>query len=151
MQVICLSSDLKKIGIHKTSLNEIMQDKGLAALGDTYVNFIYSLAKSKVVGRPQGGRVRGKVLAEALKNSGLRDSLLPKRLSAHELGNAVESLLVYCWLHKFVSLDEAVSILSSRINVENLTTREREWKEVVKAFTFLLVKIKERLKIDAPH
>ena len=144
--VICLG-DFSKFFIYKKSLNEIMQDKGLAALGDTYVNFIYSLAKSNVVGKPQGGRVHGKVLAEALKNSGLRNSLLPKRLSTHELSNAVESLLVYCWINKCVSLDEAVSILSSWINTENLT-REKEWKNAVKAFTFLLIKVKERLKLD---
>jgi hypothetical protein len=139
-------SDLK-IFIHKKSLNEIMQDKGLAALGDTYVNFIYSLTKSMVVGKPQGRRVHGKVLAEALKNSGLRNSLLPKRLNTHELSNAVEALLVYCWINNCVSLDEAVSILSSGINTENLT-REKEWKDAVKAFTFLLIKVKERLKLD---
>ena len=141
-----LSSDLKKINTN--NLNEIMQDKGFAALGDTFVNFIYSLAKSKVVGKPLGGRVQGKVLVEAIKNSGLRDSSLPKRLSSHALSNAVEALLVYCWLHNLFSLEEFVSILSSEINVENLITRERERREAVKAFTFLLGKIKERLTID---
>lgn len=139
-----------KIAIHKTSLNEIMQDKELAALGDTYVNFIYSLAKSKTLGKPQGENVRGKVLAEALKTSGLRAFLLPKRLSAHDLSNAAESLLVYCWLRNFNSLDEAVSILSSQINVENLSTREREREEAVNAFTHLLIYIKERLKNYTP-
>lgn len=146
--MISLPNDLTVIDIHKMRLTDIMRDKDLAALGDVYVNFIYSLARSKVVGRPQGVRVRGKVLAEALKNSGLRSLLLPRRLSTHELSNAAESLLVYCWLHKFVSLDEAVSMLSSRINVENLAVREREWKDAVDAFTILLAKIKERLKIE---
>ena len=141
-----LLSDLKKI--NSNNLTEIMQDKGFAALGDTFVNFIYSLAKSKVIGKPVGGRVRGNVLVDAIKKSGLRDSSLPKRLSSHALSNAVESLLVYCWLQSFFSLEEFVSILSSQINVENLITREREWREAVKAFTFLLGKIKERLKID---
>ena len=131
--------------IIKGSLHEIMLNKGLAALGDTYVNFIYSLAKSRVVGKPQGEKVRGKVLAEALKSSGLRGFLLPKRLSTHELSNAAESLLVYCWLYKLVTLDEAVSLLSSKIDVTNLTTKEGEWKELKNAFTFLLIKIKERL------
>lgn len=145
--MIGLPIDPEEINIHKRSLTEIMQDKGLAALGDAYVNLIYSLAKSKALGEPRAGRVRGKILSKALKNSGLRDLLLPKRLSAHELSNASESLLVYCWLNKLVSLDEAISILSSQINVTNLTTRESEWKEVVNAFTFLLTKMKERLKI----
>ena len=87
-------------------------------------------------------------MVEAIKNSGLRDSSLPKRLSSHALSNAVESLLVYCWLHNIFSLEEFVSILSSNINAENLVSREGERREAVKAFTFLLEKIKERLKID---
>jgi len=133
------------MNIRKKSINEIIQDKGLAALGDTYVNFVYSLVKSKVIGKPQGERVRGKVLAEALKNSGLR-SYLPNRLSSHELSDAVEALLVYSWLNKLVSLDEVVSILSSQIKAENFSTKEQEWKEAVKAFTFLLIKTKGKLK-----
>ena len=132
----------------KEKLTGICQDKGLAALGDTYVNFMYSLAKTKAVGNPQGGKVRGKILTEAFKNSGLRHVLLPKRLSSHAVSDATESLLVYCWIHKIVSLNEAVSVLSSRINVENLTSREREGKDAVDAFTLLLVTIKDRLKID---
>ena len=125
-----------------------MQDKELAALGDTYVNFIYSLAKSKTVGRPQGENVWGKVLAEALRTSGLRTYLIPKRLSAHDLSNAAEAILVYSWLHNLNSLDEAVSILSAHINIENLSTREREREEAAKAFTHLLIFIKERLKTN---
>ena len=140
-------SHIKRIEVEKETLLKIIQNKGLAALGDTYVNFIYSLAKSQVTGKPQGEKVPGKILVEALKSSGLRDSLLPRRLSSHAVSNAAESLLVYVWLHKYISLDEAVSILSSQLHIENLTSRAREWKQGVHAFTLLLVKIKEMFMV----
>jgi hypothetical protein len=122
-----------------------MQDNQLAALGDTYVNFIYSLAITSVIGKPIGVRVRDKVLAEALKNSGLREHLLPKRLGSHELSNAAESVIIYCWLQKIISLQESQSMLSSVISEGILNSREREWEDGVKAFTFLLSKLKERM------
>lgn len=146
-EVLFLFSDILKVDINKKSLNAIMQNRGLAGLGDSYVNFIYSLAKSKVARKPLGGRVRSKVLAEALKSSGLRIFISDKRLSSHELGDVAESLIVYCWLNNLVSLEEAVSTLSSKIDNKNLITREKEWKDCVSAFTLLLLRIKEILEL----
>ncbi|MEM2459043.1 MAG: ribonuclease III family protein, partial [Candidatus Bathyarchaeia archaeon] len=71
------------------SLGEVMTDHGLASLGDTYINFIYSLAMSERSGKPLGAKVRGSILAEALKRAGLREHM-PSRVSKHAIADAAE-------------------------------------------------------------
>ena len=116
------------------SLNEIFSDKGLAKLGDLYINFVYSLAKSKKNNIPTNERVTGKNLAEALKKAGLR-SHLPSRMSRHDQGDAVESLIMYSWINEIVSIEECISILEK--NTEN----------PVEAFTTLINVVKKRLEV----
>lgn len=93
-----------------TSLNQILTDKKLAALGDAYVNFIYSLAVSKRLGKPFGKKVKGTPLAEAVRKAGLR-KLLPSRIDKHVLSDAAEALLVYAWLTKALTLEECVEVI----------------------------------------
>jgi hypothetical protein len=57
-----------------------------------------------------GVRVKGSVLAEALRKAGLRE-LLGSSMSRHALADAAEALIVYGWLNGFVSLDESVTIM----------------------------------------
>ena len=100
-----------------TSLNQILTDKKLAALGDAYVNFIYSLALSKRLGKPFGKKVKGTPLAEAVRKAGLR-KLLPSRIDKHVLSDAAEALLVYAWLTKALTLDECVGALEKSDDLE---------------------------------
>jgi hypothetical protein len=79
----------------------------LAKLGDAYVNFVFSLGRSKALEEPQGIKVSDRILAEALRRSGLRQEL-PNRATRPDCANAVESLLVYGYLNKLVSLEEMV-------------------------------------------
>jgi len=96
-------------------------DHKLAALGDAYINFAYSLALSQNKGQPSGAKVRGSVLAEAFKKAGLRGHM-PSRVSRHMLADAAEALTVYAWLHKHITLEESVAILEKAENpVEGLT------------------------------
>jgi len=96
-------------------------DHKLAALGDAYINFAYSLALSQNKGQPSGAKVRGSVLAEAFKKAGLRGRM-PSRVSRHMLADAAEALTVYAWLHKHITLEESVAILEKAENpVEGLT------------------------------
>jgi hypothetical protein len=87
-------------------------DSKLARLGDAYVNFIFSLGRSRVLDEPQGIKVSDRMLAEALKRSGLRQEL-PHRTTRQDCANAVESLLVYGYLNKLISLDEAVERIAA--------------------------------------
>lgn len=95
--------------VHR-SLAEVLADGDLASLGDAYVNFAYSLALSNRRGRPLGVRVKGSVLAEALRRAGLRASL-GSRMTRHGLADAAEALIVYAWLNGCITLDESVAIM----------------------------------------
>lgn len=99
------------------SLNQILTDKKLAGLGDAYVNFIYSLAVSKRLGKPFGRKVKGTPLAEAVRKAGLR-KLLPSRIDKHVLSDAAEALLVYVWLTKALTLEECVAALEKSDDLE---------------------------------
>jgi len=93
------------------SVEEVLLDEDLAGLGDAYVNFVYSLAVSQRTRRPTGAKVNNRVLAEAVKRSGLR-RLLPHRVDRHARGNAAESLIVFAWLSDLVSFEECVERLA---------------------------------------
>jgi len=93
-----------------TGLREILTDHKLAALGDTYVNFVYSLALSKKMGEPTGVRVDSRILAEALRRAGLRD-LLPPRTDRHKQADAAEALILYAWVQGLMTIGETVNVL----------------------------------------
>ena len=113
------------------NLEEILLDKNLAGLGDAYVNLLYSLAASQRSGYPTVVKVNNRILAEAVRKSGLR-KLLPRRIDRHVLGNAAEALIAFAWLADTVTFEESVEILSEK-------------QDSVEAFTVLLREIWERL------
>lgn len=117
--------------VHR-SLAEVLADNELASLGDSYVNFVYSLVLSIRKGQPSGARVKGSVLAMALKKAGLR-KYMPSRISRHVLADAAEALVVYGWLHHCVTLEESVEILVTN-------------EDVVEGICELLLTIKDRTK-----
>jgi len=92
------------------NLREVLVDQKLAALGDAYVNFVYSLALSKRKGEPVGAKVDSRLLAEALRKAGLRN-LLPSRIDRHKQADAAEALIVYAWVRGAMTIEEGVSIL----------------------------------------
>ena len=105
----------------RRNLNEVLIDHALASLGDSYVNFVYSLAISNRKGSPLGTKVKGSVLAEALRKAGLRE-YLPSGLSRHDLADGAEALIVYAWLSHCVSLDESVAMIGKKSDpVEGLS------------------------------
>jgi hypothetical protein len=62
-------------------------DHGLASLGDSYVNFVYSLALSNRKREPEGTKAKRSILAEA------------------------RALIVYAWLSDRLTLNECVKAL----------------------------------------
>lgn len=74
------------------------------------MNFVFSLALSNRKKAPVGTKVKGALLAEALRRAGLRECL-PSRMSRHELADAAEALIVYAWLNNFLSLNESVVLI----------------------------------------
>jgi len=118
--------------IKHSGLEEVLTDHNLASLGDAYINFVYSLALSNRKGKPLGVKVKGSVLAEAVKESGLREHL-PSRMTRHMLADAAEALIVYAWLHKYITLEESVTILENNLQ---------------EGFRQLLTVIKKRIKFS---
>jgi hypothetical protein len=93
------------------NLEQLLLDKDLAALGDSYVNFVYSLAMSQKLKRPMGAKVDNQTLAEAVTRSGLR-KFLPHRVDRHARGNAAEALLVFAWLSDLLDMRDCTDALS---------------------------------------
>jgi len=113
------------------NLPEILTNHKLAALGDAYVNFLYSLVLSKKSGEPAGAKVDSRLLAEALRKAGLR-KYLPSRTDRHKQADAAEALIVYVWLKGLVPLEEGVKIFE-------------QYEDEVEGFCNLLLLAKEKL------
>ena len=116
------------------NLSQVLIDKQLAALGDAYVNLVYSLALSIRKRRPYGAKVKGTILAEALRKAGLR-TLLPSRIDRHVISAAAEAIVVYAWLHKLLTLEDSVQTITEADTPEN-------------GLTQLLLKVKEKIKLS---
>jgi len=114
-------------------MQEILSNHKLAALGDAYVNFLYSLAISKKTGEPTGSKVDSRILAEALKKAELRE-YLPSRTDRHKQADAAEALIVYAWLKGLMSLEEGVNILE-------------RYEDEVEGFCNLLILAKKKLNL----
>jgi len=89
-------------------------DRELAALGDAYVNFIFSLASSRKLNRPTGSKVKSEILANALRKANLRESL-PSRFDRHRQADAVEALIIYAWLKGIFTTEECVTIVEKEV------------------------------------
>ena len=99
------------------NLSQVLTDKQLAALGDAYINFVYSLALSGRRKTPCGKKVKGTPLAEAIRKVELR-RMLPSRIDKHVLSDAAEALLVFAWLNDFITLEESVEALEKNDDLE---------------------------------
>lgn len=116
------------------NITEVLTNHKLASLGDAYINFVYSLALSNRKGQPSGAKVKGTVLAEAIKKAGLRE-YLPSRMTRHMLADAAEALIVYAWLHNCITLEESVATLEKT-------------DDPIDGFSQLLATIKTRAKFS---
>jgi hypothetical protein len=112
------------------TLTEVLMDQKLAKLGDAYVNFLYSLVLSKKNKEPTGTKVKGRILADAFKKSGLR-KFLPSRITRHKQADAAEALIVYAWIQGHMKMEEGLEILE-------------QYEDNVEAFSFLLLSAKEK-------
>jgi len=119
--------------IHHT-LTNVLTDHNLAQLGDAYTNFVYSLAESSLKHKSTGKKLKGALLAQALKKANLRKHL-PSRTNTHALADAAEALLVYAWLHDHITLRESVITLE-------------KGKNAIEALAQLLTTAKDRIKLS---
>jgi hypothetical protein len=92
-------------------LRQTMRDRQLASLGDAFVNFVYSLALTRLRGYPQGTKVSDKILAQALKVAGLRDHL-GTRVAKKDMANASESILAAAYGKELLTIEESVQTIA---------------------------------------
>jgi hypothetical protein len=130
--------------INKRSL---VNDKGLARLGDSITNLIFSIAISSALKRPEGGRASDKVLSRALTEAGLRH-IAPKRSGSDQLGDIAESLIAFAWLSHVVEIEDAASMVASELNVTDLQDRKKEDESAIRGFKKLLERITQDLGTD---
>jgi len=124
-------------------MRSILRDKDLARLGDSFVNLIYSTAKTKASGKPVGEKVPDKVLSQALEIAKLPVQM---RLTHGERGDAVEAVLAYAWMHNLLPLEEAVTILYATISGAEYESRSL-WREIsAKAFSKLIKVAVDRIE-----
>lgn len=109
--------ELRFIPKHE-NISDILEDHDLAALGDAYVNLVYSLALSRKLGKPVGRKVDSSTLASALRKADLR-KFLPSRTDRHKQADAAESLIVYAWLIGEISLDETLRVMEKEKTAED--------------------------------
>ena len=126
---------------------EAFLDSNLAKLGDTLVNFIYSLARSKVLGRADGTKVSNRILSDSLSEAGLR-SIAPSRVDRHRLGDVTEAIIAYAWLEEEMSIEEASNILASSLDGTDFEDRKDVRKGAKDGFRKLLNTISKRLEVD---
>jgi len=127
------------------SLREIIQDKGLAKLGDVLVNFMYSLAKSLILGKLDAWKVSDTVLSRALEDASML-KFLPKRSDRHDKGDAVEALLAYAWIMGVFDIKRAIALFKEEVRQGDFINKKLEITAAVKAFRRLLEEIKPKIE-----
>lgn len=94
---------------------EAFRDQNLSKLGDSLLNFIYSLNLSLSQGTPSGGKVPNRVLARAMEHSSHKD-LVPRRSDSHRKGDIVEAIFAYAWLKGNLEIGRAVQFIARRLD-----------------------------------
>ena len=125
----------------------IVHDDGFAKLGDAYVNFAYSLAKSTVLGEPTGCKVPDTVLSNAYRNSNLtKMKKLDIRGRKGQIGDSIEGLLLWAWLTEVLPLDNLVVTLRDNLAVTSFIHSRTEAETATKAFSVVLDQLAQLLE-----
>ena len=106
--------------------------RNFKGFGDALINFLYSLAKSRVTSNWTGEKVSNYVLSEALIASDVKQ---PGGLDKHEKGDYVEGYIAEAWISGLITTEDAVRVLMDTLRACNL---EEEEKTMMKAFRDLL-------------
>ncbi|MFX0172460.1 MAG: ribonuclease III family protein [Candidatus Hodarchaeota archaeon] len=121
------------------NLMAFVQNKGNAKLGDSLVNFIYSIAKTIVIGKPTGMKVSDSILSEAYKTS-LWYKSNTLRLSGKKarIADSVEALILFFWVEKDSNLEILIDPLISQLDPNHLQHPREEHGSAVNSFRNLL-------------
>ncbi len=126
-----------KAFVHHESVESIMNDKGLAKVGDNLINFIYSLAKSVVLGQTTGEKVRDSVLARAIRATDVYNHI-SRRTDAGRAADAYEAIMAYLWMTGKITIQQAVESLTNTLHIDSKTNRKKEGEVAALSFQYLL-------------
>jgi hypothetical protein len=111
--------------VRHTSIEQIMNDKGLAKVGDNLVNLCYSLAKTLVLGYATGEKVRDSVLARAIRETSVYQHM-NRRSDIGKAADAYEAIMAYLWMTGKITIPDMVDSLASLLDIDSKTSREKE-------------------------
>lgn len=121
------------------NLRIYIHQKSNAKLGDSLVNFIYSVAKSLVSGIPTGMKVSDSILSEAFKGSSWHTTKTIKLSGKKDrIADAVEALILFFWIQEELSLKKLIEPLESQLEPHRLRHPKEEHVSAVLAFQNLL-------------
>ncbi|MFW9903159.1 MAG: ribonuclease III family protein [Candidatus Thorarchaeota archaeon] len=121
------------------NLQTYIHQKSNAKLGDSLVNFIYSVAKSLVSGIPTGMKVSDSILAEAFKSSSWHTTKTLKLSGKKDrIADAVEALILFFWIQEGIFLEKLIGALESQLEPHRLRHPKEEHNSAVLAFQNLL-------------
>ncbi|UCG89772.1 MAG: hypothetical protein JSU57_04720 [Candidatus Heimdallarchaeota archaeon] len=133
-----LSNFGKKRGEHE-NLEAYIHKRSNAKLGDSLVNFIYSVAKSIVSEMPTGTKVSDSILSEAYRRSlWYSTNTLKIRGKKSRIADAIEALILYFWVHKDLTLEKLVDPLIAQLEPDRLHHPKEEYSSAVLSFQRLL-------------
>jgi hypothetical protein len=111
--------------VRHTSIEQIMNDKGLAKVGDNLVNLCYSLAKTLVLGYATGEKVRDSVLARAIRETSVYQHM-NRRSDIGKAADAYEAIMAYLWMTGKITIPDMADSLASLLDIDSKTSRESE-------------------------
>lgn len=123
--------------VRHDSIESILNDKGLAKVGDNLVNFAYSLAKSVVLGYTTGEKVRDSVLARAIRATKVYTQI-SRRTDAGRAADAYEAIMAYLWMTGKITIQGAVESLTKTLHIDSKTSRKKEGEIAAQSFQYLL-------------
>jgi hypothetical protein len=133
------------LGSHAT-VHDIMNDAGLAKLGDSLVNLCFSLAKSIVIGCPTGEKVKDSVLARAIRTSPVYAEI-GHRTDSGGAADAYEAIMAWLWLSRKITVESVVDSLAKGLSVQPARSPKRDDESAVLAFKDLLEQVTNHLPV----
>jgi hypothetical protein len=130
--------------VQHDSIESILNDKGLAQIGDNLVNFYYSLAKSVVLGESSGEKVRDKVLAKAIRATDIYN-YIGRRTDAGRAADAYEAVIAWLWMKDLLDEKWVIQFISEHLDIDKKTNRKQEATISAEVFRLLLEEIKDGL------
>jgi hypothetical protein len=123
--------------VQHESVEKIMNDKGLAKVGDGIVNLCYSLAKSRVLGHATGEKVRDSVLARAIRATEVY-SHITRRTDSGTAADAYEAIIAYLWMTGKITVQDTVDALAQTLQIDSKTNRKKEGEIAALSFQHFL-------------